>query len=96
MLESAIGIAMVVYAVHWSIMVSKCLIHYFKLVIFKSVFRSVTIFLSLFLRRSEIGDQLVPFPNRKMVIFRGKNGSFTFCARDKYMSTRKLDLVIQN
>ena len=31
-----------------------------------------------------------------LVIFRGKNGSFTFCPRDKFMSTRKLDLVIQN
>ena len=69
MLESAIGIAMVVYAVHRSIIASKCLIHYFKLVIFKSVFRSVTIFLSLFLRRSEIGDQLVPFPNRKITVW---------------------------
>ena len=34
--------------------------------------------------------------NNCLVIFRGKNGSFTFCARDKFMSTRKLALVIQN
>ena len=31
----------------------------------------------------------------RIVIFRGKNGSFTFCARDKFVATQKLARVLQ-
>ena len=33
--------------------------------------------------------------NNLLVIFHGKNGSFTFCPRDKFVSTQKLARVLQ-
>ena len=72
--------------------------HSFKLGIFKSVFQSVTIlFCFFFVIFAHIGDQLVPFANRKITVwltFEERKDRLLFV--HKFMSTRKLALVIQN
>ena len=67
MLESAIGIAMVVYAVHWSIIASKCLIPLFQACNFQTSVSKRYDF--VFIVFAEIGDQLVPFPNQKITVW---------------------------
>ena len=77
------------------------LFHFFKLGIFKSVCRSVTIL--FFIVFADIGDQLLPFANRKITVwlsFEERMDRLLFVhdafVHDAFMSTRKLDLVIQN
>ena len=65
--RNIIGIAMVVYAVHWSIIASKCLISLFQACNFQiSVSKRYDFSFIVF---AEIGDQLVPFPNRKITVW---------------------------